>query len=129
MHVPMSTDKEVNGVANGHANGTANGYANGHAADVEKALEKGSPHGHVDPPVVDTSRHRTTRGGADIDLTDKLTITWVSIVRCAKLTPDGPVYVLRYSRQARYSDRPRSPGPYHPLDSCAAAYPPCAVHV
>ncbi|BEI85106.1 hypothetical protein CcaverHIS002_0505070 [Cutaneotrichosporon cavernicola] len=78
VHMPVSTDDkgtenghpQVNGYANGHvqANVHANGHANGHT--------NGHANGEAVPPA-QAMRHRTHRGGADIDITDKFTITWM----------------------------------------------------
>jgi hypothetical protein len=44
---------------------------------------------------------RTTRGGEDIDVTDKLTMTWVSALRCERVgyteQSAGPIDIIRYT--------------------------------
>lgn len=63
---------------------------------------------------------RTTLGGADIDVTDKLTMTWVRDYRASSLTAsDGTIDELCYSGQAGYSDRPRSSTQDYPVVSGA----------
>jgi hypothetical protein len=113
---------KVNGHANGHANGSVNGTANGHANGTATRSTIAPLH---EPATV----QRTLRGGNDIDITDKLTMTWVSYnpkdgANCTARTVDR----LRHARQAGDPHRPGSAGPHAPVCSRTATYPPGTVH-
>lgn len=116
--VGSPTAKEIiglaNGSANGHANGQANGIINGHANGHARRIEQ-----------------RTQRGGADIDITDKFTMTWVgsdSPLAVAANASAWPIDFLRYSRQARHFDGSRTPRPHYPFSSRPTAPPSCTLY-
>jgi hypothetical protein len=92
-HANGHANGSANGSANGHVNGSANGHTNGHANGHATGHANGHANGNGDPSANGSATtkltsllhepataQRTLRGGNDIDITDKLTMTWVCFV-------------------------------------------------